>query len=97
MSDPKIDLSALLKRFGGAPGLHARLARSPHIADTISPGTVRAWKTRGALPAQLVLPVMLMLRDEGEDPFDFLDTPEPETINPFEGLTWEHPQNTTET
>lgn len=97
MKYPQILPEKVFSRFGGPPGLHARLVRSPYVNDTISPGTVRAWKSRGALPAQIVLPVLLMLRDEGEDPFAFVDVPKTETPNPFEGLTWEHPQNTTET
>lgn len=82
---PTIQIDSVLKRFGGPNGLHARLVRSPYVDGTFSSTSVRVWKTRGQLPAQMVLPVMLLLRDAGEDPFDFVDEPKP--LDPFEGLS----------
>lgn len=84
---PSLDFDRLLKRFGGTAGLHARLARSDY-APAISAVAVRVWKTRGGVPAQFVLPVLLLLRDEGEDIWAYVVTAaDVEEVDPFEGLT----------
>lgn len=87
---PYIAMDAVLAKTGGSAGLHARLAKSPYVGETVSPGTIRSWKTRGRVSAPMVLPVLLMLRDAGHDPLSFVTVPqhgtaEPEP-NPFEGL-----------
>lgn len=97
---PTIDLTSALKEFGGTAGLHARLVKSPYAPGGLEAATVRGWKSRGALPGWAVLPVMLLLRDAGRDPMDFVTgvPEEPETPNPFEGLTLCHtPRKPTET
>lgn len=80
-----LNIGKILARFGGPAGLQARLSNSGYLPTSLSPATVRVWKTRNSIPAHLALPVLLALRDAGENPFDFVVEPETE-INPFEGI-----------
>lgn len=84
MSD--LDIHKVFRVFGGPPGLHAKLAKCRYVDKTPTPVAVRVWKSRGNAPGQFVLPILLLLRDAGKDPFEFVTTPAEDDANPFEGL-----------
>jgi hypothetical protein len=83
----KLDISLLFMRFGGPSGLHARLLKCGY-SPAVSAVAVRVWKSRGGVPGQFVLPILMLLRDEGEDIWGYVARhADEEAPNPFEGLT----------